>query len=157
MLDMYGAALPGQEKPAMAGWLVFQEFCHLEQGLCFLFRQDTDAFQKLPLKIGGVHDFAIPIQKFGERGAEAGEQFLQDVDGRLVFAPLNLVDIIFGHIGFFGKTVYAESFVAPQLLETVWNVNHGCHPFLSIEICSIGNLLETDSRPNGLPADLYYG
>jgi len=42
-------------------------------------------------------------------------------------------------------------------LETVWNVDHGCHPFLSIEICSIGNLLETDSRPNGLPADLYYG
>ena len=88
---MYGAALPGQEKPVMAGWLVFQEFCHLEQGLCFLFRQDTDAFQKLPLKIGGVHDFAIPIQKFGERDAEAGEQFLQDVNGGLVFASFNLV------------------------------------------------------------------
>ena len=137
------AVQPGKKQFVMAKRSVFQEFCHLEQGLCFLFRQDTDAFQKLPLKIGGVHDFAIPIQKFGERGAEAGEQFLQDVDGRLVFAPLNLVDIIFGHIGFFGKTVYAESFVAPQLLETVWNVNNGCHPFLSVEICSIGNLPES--------------
>lgn len=113
MLDMYGAALPGKRQFVMAGWLVFQEFCHLEQGLCFLFRQDTDAFQKFPLKIGGVDHFGIPIQKFRERGAEAGEQFLQDVDGGLVFAPFNLVDIIFGHIGFFGKTVYAESFVGP--------------------------------------------
>ena len=151
------AVQPGKKQFVMTKRSVFQEFCHLEQGLCFLFWQDTGVFQKFPFKNGGIHRFGILIQKFGERDAEAGEQFLQDVNGGLVFASFNLVDIIFGHIGFFGKTVYAESFVAPQLLETVWNVDHGCHPFLSIEICSIGNLLETDSRPNGLSADLYYG
>lgn len=144
---MHGAALPGQGKAAGVSRSAFQELCHLEQGLCFLFRQDTDAFQKLPLKSGRVHHFGISIQKFGERSAEAGEELLQYVDGGLVLAPLNLVDVVFGHIGFFGKTVYAEPFAGPQLSETVWNINHGCHPFLPMQISGIGNLLEPGSRP----------
>ena len=113
MLDMYGAALPGQEKPAMAGWLVFRSFAIWSRACAFSSGRTRTLSRSSRSKSEGYMTFAIPIQKFGERGAEAGEQFLQDVDGRLVFAPLNLVDIIFGHIGFFGKTVYAEPSVSP--------------------------------------------
>ena len=67
----------------------------MQDGGSFFRRQRAYTFDQFPFKIGRVHDFRAFIQKFGKRNAKACEQLFQNINGRLIFAPFDFMDVIF--------------------------------------------------------------
>ena len=60
--------------------LFSHQLCNMEHGSRFFFRQHPDMFNQFPLKIRGIHNPGILIQKFRQGDTEAGKQLFQNIN-----------------------------------------------------------------------------